>query len=79
MHSCNDRFKANEARTFWQLLRWRSSGVCPPATANLVAMIRTPARMPGAVLATMFALMLAYHLHLPIICPAWRAITFRHF
>ena len=43
MHSCNDLFKANEARSFWQLLRWRSSGVCPPATANHVAMIRTPA------------------------------------
>ena len=43
MHSCNDLFKANEARSFWQLLHWRSSGVCPPATANHVAMIRTPA------------------------------------
>ena len=43
MHSCNDLFKANKARSFWQLLRWRSSGVCPPATANNVVMIRTPA------------------------------------
>ena len=43
MHSCNDLFKANDARSFWQLLRWRSSGACPPATANHVAMIRTPA------------------------------------
>ena len=43
MHSYNDLFKANEARSFWQLLRWRSSGVCPPATANHVTMIPTPA------------------------------------
>ena len=43
MHSCNDLSKANEAWCFWQLLRWRSSGVCSPATANHVAMIRTPA------------------------------------
>ena len=43
MPSCNDLFKANEARSFWQLLRWRSSGVCPPATADHVALIRTPA------------------------------------
>ena len=43
MHSCNDLLKANEAQSFWQLLRWRSSGVCLLATANHVAMIRTPA------------------------------------
>ena len=43
MHSCNDLFQSREARCFWQLLRWRSSGACPPATANHVAMIRTPA------------------------------------
>ena len=43
MHSCNDLFNANEARSFWQLFRWRSSGVCPPATANHVAVICAPA------------------------------------
>ena len=42
MHSCNDLFNANEAPSFGQLLRCRSSGVCPPAMANHVAMIRTP-------------------------------------
>ena len=43
MHSCNDLYQAREARSFWQLLRWRSSGACPPTTTNHVAMIRTPA------------------------------------
>ena len=43
MHSCNNLFQAHEARSFWQLLRWRSSGACPPPTAIHVAMIRTPA------------------------------------
>ena len=33
LHSCNDLFQVNEAQSFWQLLHWRSSGVCPPATA----------------------------------------------
>ena len=43
MHSCNNLFHAHEARSFWLLLRWRSSGACPPPTANHVAMTRTPA------------------------------------
>ena len=43
MHSCNNLFQAREARSFWQLLPWRSSGARPPATANHVAMICTPA------------------------------------
>ena len=43
MHSCNDLFQGREARSFWQLLRWCSSGTRPPTTANHVAMIRTPA------------------------------------
>ena len=38
-----DLFRANEARSFWQLLSWHSSGACPPATANHVATIRNPA------------------------------------
>ena len=44
MHSCNDLFKTNEAQTSWQLLRWRSSGVCPPATANCM---RRDVTLPG--------------------------------
>jgi hypothetical protein len=43
MHSCYDLFLSRDARSFWQLVRWRSSGACPPDTADHVTMIRTPA------------------------------------